>query len=99
MFSFYFPDYTVTIELDNGFSNRYTVDADTLFLLVDLPNSNTYSVSVMAVNGAGVGLTGTPPRPGNLHHLLVVPTVQQTNARATELLVGFCHGHDKAIIC
>ena len=52
-------DYTVIIMFDNGSSISYTVDAATLFVSVDEPEGS-YSVMVVAINGAGEGEVGTP---------------------------------------
>ena len=52
-------DYTVIIMFENGSSISYTVDAATLFVSVDEPEG-PYSVTVVAINGAGEGQVGTP---------------------------------------
>lgn len=53
-------DYIITTALENGTTTDYTVGADTLVLLIDAPEGG-YSVTVLAINGAGVGELGMPP--------------------------------------
>ena len=45
---------------ENGLTTDYTVDADTLFLLVNVMQGTSYSVSVAAINGAGIGPARMP---------------------------------------
>ena len=52
-------DYSVIIMFDNGSSISYTVDAATLFVSID-ELEGPYSVTVVAINGAGEGQVGTP---------------------------------------
>ena len=52
-------DYTVTIEFEGGVTRSFTIGADTLFLTVGVSEEGTsYSVTVVAVNGAGLGQPG-----------------------------------------
>ena len=52
-------DYTVIVELESGITLSFTVGADMLFLMINLPEDGaSYSVTVMAINGAGLGEPG-----------------------------------------
>ena len=49
----------MTIEFEGGITHNYTVGVDTLFLTIEGPVEGTsYSVMVVAVNGAGQGQPG-----------------------------------------